>query len=1208
MYLKSIEMQGFKSFPDRTKLTFEPGATVIVGPNGSGKSNISDAMRWVLGEISSKSLRGTKMEDIIFGGSDSRKPMTYAEVSVSFDNSPAAGRIDVPYDEITVTRRYHRNGDSEYFINRRDCRLRDIYEMFLNTGIGRDGYSIIGQGRIAEIISKKSDDRRDIFEDAAGIAKYRHRKNETERKLENTNQNMDRVRDALNIMSGNLAHLQRESVRAKRFVEYSEIKKEADVRLWLYDSDKFRADIGRAESDMRMTDMELSDISAEVDRLQQEQDKLDEMTAENRAEAAALLASISEKTRSNYELDSKIKVTKTRIEHSEASARIAADSAATLDAQAAAEEAAAETKKNEAKTALEEADRLAEEEKTVSGCADIAGEKAAKLEDAIAVAFDEISACRAEISDADARLELLGRSESEEDGRDEAARRDLEEREKTALQHSELCRESEESIGQYRERSDALHAELDKLRAEASALRTKVESDSAELNSETVKADTLAGRIEVLRRMEEHFDGYNNSVKHVMKSYREGTVGGGNARCGEIYGPVSSLITVDSKYVTAVEIALGTQIQNIVVDNEETARAAINCLRRDGAGRATFFPLTSVKPSSVTRELESAGKAAGYIGIASGLVKTDAKFSGVISAMLGRTAVFDTLENATAMEKKCGYAVRVVTLDGQQINRDGSFTGGSLKTTSGILSRADEIKRMTSDLEKANVRREALEKAVSENSSKLERLDMDVSSKDSESQLIDTLKAVEEAKLEKQRETVRADTELLAKFRQDLEDAAGEKERRLEEIAGLTVRKKELSEKITELEAYRLDADAKHGEALQEQDDRRREAMKLTVRVSELRRDVESANAMADLSLQKAGTLRAEADEKRAQSKFLQDDVDEMRAELNRAIAEFAAGEAELEKFNSTRTEAENVGFEYERKSSEIRRLAQDKASRKDVLVEDKINHEKNLANLRSQLDALSARFWEEHQMTREEALACGYDPLTKEERPAVIELQTEYRNKIRNVGNCDPASIEMYAQEKEKYDELTSQLEDLEKSKEDLEKIIAQLETEMEKAFSVSFDTINENFGKTFSELFGGGSAELILTDPSNVLESGIEIKAAPPGKIIKSLMQLSGGEQSFVAVALFFAILQANPTPFCILDEVEAALDEVNVDRFAQYIRRYSDDTQFILITHRRGTMNAADRLYGVTMPESGISKVISVDVRDIADKKGEFWDELS
>ncbi len=1208
MYLKSIELQGFKSFPDRTKLSFERGATVIVGPNGSGKSNIADAMRWVLGEISSKSLRGTKMEDIIFGGSDSRKPMTYAEVSVTFDNTASGGHIDVPYDEITVTRRYHRNGDSEYFINRRDCRLRDIYEMFLNTGIGRDGYSIIGQGRIAEIIAKKSDDRRDIFEDAAGIAKYRHKKNDAERKLANTNLNMDRVRDALNIMGGHLASLQRESARARRFVEYSEVKKEADVRLWLYDTDRYRSEIGRAESDMRMTDMELGQITEETAKLTSDQERLDEMTSRNRADAAGLLSRISARTRSNYELDSGIKVLTARIESSEQAAKDAVKNAGTLDAQAAADNAEAEAGRAEAESLAGEAEKLAAEEKELTGASEKAGRKAAETEDAMAAAFDEIAACRAEVSDADARLELLGKSESEEDGRDEAARRDLKEREKTALEHSEMCREIEESISGYSERSSSLHRELDALRAEEETLRTGAEQDTVALNAATVKADTLAGRIEALKRMEEHFEGYNNSVKHVMQSYRDGAISGGNARCGEIYGPVSSLISVRSEYVTAIEVALGAAIQNIVVDNEETARAAIYCLRRDNAGRATFFPLTSAKPSARPRDLENGRSYAGYVGVASELVSVDPKYSNVISSMLGRTAVFDTLENATAMEKKCGYSVRAVTLDGQQINRDGSFTGGSMRTSSGILTRADEIKRLGEQLKTERAAEKKYSSSLEIKNSRLEKLSMDISSKDSEAQLIDTLRAVEQAKLEKQRETVAADTELLAKFRQDIEEAAGEKEKRQAEIAALELRKKELAEKIEELGAFRTESDARHGELLQEQEDKRREAVKLTVRITELRRDAESRNALAELSRSRAAETAAAAASAREQAEQYTANAAAMRDELNRAVADFAAGEKELESFNEKRTEAEKVGFEYERKSAEIRRLVQDRSARKDVLVNDKIETEKTLANLRSQLDSLSSRFWDEHGMTREEALACNYAPLTKEERPSVIETQTEYRNKLRNVGNCDPASIELYAREKEKYDELSSQLEDLEKSKADLEKVISQLEVEMEKAFTDAFDRINENFKKTFSELFGGGSAELQLTDPSNVLESGIEIKAAPPGKIIKSLMQLSGGEQSFVAVALFFAILQANPTPFCILDEVEAALDEVNVDRFAQYIRRYSDDTQFILITHRRGTMNAADTLYGVTMPESGISKVISVDVREIAGKKGEFWDELS
>ena len=1014
---------------------------------------------------------------------------------------------------------------------------------------------------------------------------------------------MDRVRDALNIMSGHLASLQRESVRAKRFVEYSEIKKEADVRLWLYDTEKYRSDIGRAESDMRMTDMELEEITADVEKLTADMEALDSRTAENRAAAAELLAKIGEKTRTNYELDAKIKVTGTRIEHSENAAAEAEKQASENEKAALDEKGTADAKLAEAAKLEAEAQKLSEEEKAITEASDIAGRKAEKLEESVAIAFDEISAAKAEISDTDARLELLGKTESDDGSKDEAARRDLEEREKTSLLHSGICRQIEQSINEYAQRSRTLHANLDGMREKAESLRTKVGNSREELNTATVQADTLAGRIEALKRMEEHFEGYNNSVRHVMESYRNGNIGS-----GKIYGPVSSLISVKSQYVTAIEIALGAQIQNIVVENEDTARAAIACLKRDNAGRATFFPLTSVRRQSVSRELEAASKYPGYIGLGSDLVSTKPEFSDIISSMLGRVAVFDNLENATAMEKKNGYSVRVVTLDGQQINRDGSFTGGSVRTGSGILTRADEIVRMEKELAALRRKSEALEKEIGEESDKLGETDRDIASTDSEVQLIDTLKAVEEAKLEKQRETVEADRALLEKFRADIENAAFEKEKRQQEIASLNIRRKELTEKVTELEAFRIEADSAHGEALAEQDDRRREAMKLTVRVSEMRRDVESLRAIADISAQKAEAIAAEANEKREYAGRLRAEAADLRLELNRAIADFAAGEKELESFNDARTNAENVGFEYERRVGEIRRLMQEKTSRKDILVNDKIEAERVLANLRSQLDGLSARFWEEHAMTREEAIACGYAPLTKEERPAVIELQTEYRNKIRNVGNCDPASIELYAEEKKKYDELTAQLEDLEKSKADLEKVIGQLEGEMKKAFRTAFDTINENFKRTFAELFGGGSAELLLTDPENVLESGIEIKAAPPGKIIKSLMQLSGGEQSFVAVALFFAILQANPTPFCILDEVEAALDEVNVDRFAQYIRRYAYDTQFILITHRRGTMNAADRLYGVTMPESGISKVITVDVSEIANKKGGLWDELS
>ncbi len=1209
MYLKSIELQGFKSFPDRTKLTFEKGSTVIVGPNGSGKSNISDAMRWVLGELSSKSLRGNRMEDIIFGGSDSRKPMSFAEVSVTFDNTSETGRLNLPYDEITVTRRYHRGGDSEYLINRAAVRLRDIYEMFLNTGIGRDGYSIIGQGRIAEIISRKSEERRYIFEDAAGIAKYRHRKNEAERNLDATRANMDRVRDALTIMSGHLASLQRESIRARRFVEYSEIKKQADVRLWLYDTEKLRSDIASAEAAGRTAELEFAEVGEAVATLKSRQERLEELTAENRREASALLTEIRERTRENYELDTGIKLARAKVEHTEASAAAEKEKAASGRSEAASEKNRAAALTAEAASVAEEIKKLLAEKEELAKLAEAAAARADRLEGALGDAFENLSSFRADLSDTEARLELLGRTESADGDRGEAVKREIGERSADVERRKAECAESEKTINAYTAKTASLTELLGNRRGRFSALSAEIASCGAELTAATVKADTLRGRIGDLRRMEEHFEGYNNSVKRVMQAWRAGTLEGSTASCGKVYGPVSSLIRVESRYVTAIEIALGAAIQNIVVDNEETARAAIEFLRRENAGRATFFPLTSVRSFQTPADLKRAADFRGFIGIASELAACDGQFSPVIESLLGRTAVFDSLENATAMEKKLGYTVRVVTLDGQQINRDGSFTGGSVKTGVGILSRSEEIKRMEKELSLLEKQIASLDKTSKELSAESESAASDIADTENELNLTKTLLEVEKARLDQALESLETAAGLLERLKSDLASSEDEREKRENEITSLGLRKKELTEKISELEAFRSDADAEREEALSEREKNISASNAAEVKISALRRDVESRNALAAMAEEKQRTLLAQADECEKRADGLEAEAAQLRAGIDLSIKNYSEGEKSLEELNERRTRAEESGLEFEKTGAELRRQAADFSARYDRLMQEKLTRETSLASLRSQMDAMSAKFWEDHGLTRAEAIACGYPPLTKEERPAVLELQTEYRNKIRNIGNCDPASIEQYEIEKAEYDAKTAQLNDLEKAEADLLKVIAGLETDMKRDFVTAFDKINENFKKTFTELFGGGSAEILLTDPENLLESGIEIKAAPPGKIIKSLMQLSGGEQSFVAVALLFAILQVNPPPFCIFDEVEAALDEVNVDRFAHYVRRYSDSMQFILITHRRGTMNSADRLYGITMPESGISKILTLDVSEVAGKKGgEFWDELS
>lgn len=1208
MYLKQLELQGFKSFPDRTKLTFGHGATVIVGPNGSGKSNIADAMRWVLGEISSKSLRGTKMEDIIFGGADSRKPMGYAEVSVTFDNTGASGKIDCPYDEITVTRRYYRNGDSEYFINRKEVRLRDVYEMFLNTGVGRDGYSIIGQGRIADIVSRKSDERRGIFEDAAGIAKYRHKKNEAERRLATTRDNMERAQDILDEIGARLGPLERECVKAKRYIEYTEIKKKADVQLWLYDTDSLRRDIAVSEDELKLAAHELDNAAETLETLENQNEHLGELSRTSKAESEKLLLAIKECTRANFALESEIKVTESDLSHTAAALADATAAEKALRANAAAEEG---TARSHREAALEHAGRLndlAADEKRARDAAAEAERKASSLEDAIATAFDEIVAAQSDDADAAARLELIGRSKSEGAGRKDAAAREIAEYERAAAALSAECAGTERTIAGYDAESAKLSAKNDALTRELAAQKARSEKGTGMLSGLRAECDALARQAETLRRMEEHFEGYNNSVRHVMQRCADGRLSASGG-CGRVYGPVSKLIEVKGEYVTAIETALGAAIQNIVVDDEDTVKAAIECLKRDRAGRATFCPVSAVKGygGSVTREMADAAKYRGYVGVASELVKYDAKFADVISSLLGRTVVFDDLDNAIAMSRALRYTVRAVTLDGQQINRGGTFTGGSVRTGSGILTRAEEIKKLAAELaDKQSAADKAAEVLASVNG-EIKRLEADIASNSDSGRLIDTLRAAEAARLEKQKAGLDADRTLIERLRADLSGIEGEAERCDEEIETLEAERRSLAEKIKELTAYRNDREAERGELLGERDDRLREANELTVRVSEARKDIETANAMAALSEEKVRSLRTDADAKAASAENSKAEIEALNARKADAAVRLADGEAELDRLNRERADAESSGFEFERKINELRRLIRDKQEFKESAAANKLRCETRLERQRADMEALSTRLWEDHELTRSEALGLGYPAITAEERPAVAATQTEYRNKIRNIGSVNTGALEEYNEVRARYDDLSTQMADLTKARNELEGIISKLEVEMKRAFSESFDKINENFGRTFTELFGGGSAQLSLTDPDNVLESGIEIKAAPPGKIIKSLMQLSGGEQAFVAIALFFAILQVNPTPFCILDEIEAALDEVNVERLAEYIKRYSDGTQFIMITHRRGTMNAADRIYGITMPEHGISNVFELDVAEITKQKGSKWDGL-
>ena len=1225
MYLKSLEMQGFKSFPDKTKLVFEndvdvqltidginqdkpsQGVTVIVGPNGSGKSNIADAMRWVLGEISSKSLRGSKMEDVIFGGADSRRPMGYAEVSVTFDNR-GEFRLDREEDEVTVTRRYYRAGESEYFINRKGVRLKDIYELFMNTGIGRDGYSIIGQGRIAEMVSLKSEERRSTFEDASGIAKYRYKKNEAERKLRDTEDNMARVNDIFQEVSAQVGPLQKEAEKAKRALELMESKKRADISLWLYDTEKLRTELTAAEEALQHASFDLSVAEDSIQSLELQNAKLFEASQGSKKESEELLSRIREQTERCHTLDSEYKVAENTISHAKDLIAATQGSVGSTEKSMRAEMEACTghaRKIGELKVVEEE---LSTQREGMIKEQDALASRESSLESAVAQALEDIRALENEAVDVKVRVSVLENAKNTDTDKNSSALNELAEYQRISENLQQQCKSKENTVAGY-------DGEILSIDTDISGAEQKLEFASEEqkrlneeFNAETLRADSIAQRIATFKSMEEHFEGYSNAVRYVMKCYDEGKITDSHgAPCGKIYGPLSKLIAVDDRYLTAVEIALSNNLQHIVVADESTAKAAMFTLKRGEAGRATFFPLTSMKPQEPTKEMSEASGYAGYIGVADTLIKTDAKFKDVLSSLLGRTLVFDNIDHATVMAKALHYRVRAVTLDGQQINVGGSFTGGSVKTGSGILSRAGEIKRLESELNDRRTNLKKLGAKVEEGNKKLQTLEDEKYSLEDRRELIQVLRNTENNQLEQLRAKLEANETLFQKLKADMRQFEEARIRYESDIETLATEEQNLLRRIAEITDFRNEKNAEKGEVILRREELGRGLTELYIRISETQKDIETEQTLKESTEVRIENLNRElmVFAGRINTQTEQIRLTNEAMEANRTA--FAAANAELELLNAKRGEVEKDNFEFERKLNELNNKMRDKMNQKEILFREFTKCESKLSALRDTQDKLSTKLWDDYELTRSDAVALGYPPVTKENRTELIALQTECRNKLRVIGHVDLDAVNKYEEVKVRYDYMSGQITDLEKAKKDLTGIISQLEVEMKAAFVDSFNKINENFGRVFTELFGGGSAELSLTDPENVLECGIEIKAAPPGKIIKNLMQLSGGEQAFIGVALFFATLQVNPTPFCILDEIEAALDEVNVERLAQYIKRYSHGTQFIMITHRRGTMAAADRLYGVTMPEHGISKILMLDTNDISKKEGEDWNGI-
>ncbi len=1188
MYLKSLELHGFKSFPERTLLKFNSGTTVIVGPNGSGKSNITDAMRWVLGELSTKNIRGSKMEDVIFAGTSDKKPMSFAEVSVTFDDSTEPRVLTAAYDEVTVTRRYYRSGDSEYFINRKKVRLRDIYELFMNTGIGREGYSIIGQGKIAEIISKKSDDRRGVFEESAGIAKYRYKKTESEKKLAETEANMERVEDIENELAARIGPLEKDAARARQYLELYGEKKKIDVALWLYDSDKLKASLDKTENDTKLSAHELemaedsvNTTSAQIERLYEESHSNKEAAQKNREEIAAVTRRLSDTraeilvlAKESEHAESKKTAEQTLLASTEASIAREKERLQTEEAR----QTAIEQDFGEAKNAYEAvtAEIAALNETIAAHTADL---------DRL---FTDQRAAEFRLTDLKVRLNVQESNIANQKKRTDAVAAEIEKYETELASLDKTAAAATRQMDEYRDVVEKIDREtagfqktVDDLRQSAAATEQKLRAKQAEIAS-------LDSRITALERMRDHFDGYNNSIKHVMTEARAGRLPG-------IRGPVSYLLKVDPRYTVAIETTLGAALQNIVTDNEDAAKRSIESLKRSNAGRATFYPLTTIRAQMRGNEYNGVDLARGFLGWADELVTYDAEYTNVIKSLLARTAVFDTLDNATNAARQKNWRIRAVTLDGQQINAGGSFTGGQTKRDSGILSRASQIESLTAERNKTatelqtiqSAARDAEKKIAAEESRSAELLDR--------RRLITTLIGAEQknySETDGRRSTLRNLVESLRRDSVALAESNAHSAEDLRKIREDITAQTETAETIR---SRRNDIAIERGECELQADELTERSNDCRIRLAELSRDREAAEVQRTDTRERLTALETELDAHKTAITDLETQrtaFDERTAEKTKTVEAY---EKQIEALTEQRKQLESGGDALELRITTLRQTEKEQSAKKDLTFLAHSKNESRLAALRTDADKMTARLWDDYELTYATARRFAEDehaPTVEDgSRTTYQSAQNDLRMKIKSLGHVNVEAVEEYTEVKRRYDHIRTQLDDLRGARRDLLDILEGIESDMKRIFLDAFDRINLYFGETFRELFGGGHAEVKLTDPDDALNSGIEINAAPPGKTIKNLNLLSGGEQAFIAIALLFALIRVNPSPFCIFDEIEAALDEVNVTRVGRYVSKVSKEMQIIMISHRRGTMDIADSLYGVTMQQSGVSKVFTL-----------------
>ena len=1184
MYLKALEIQGFKSFPDKTVLNFGEDITAIVGPNGSGKSNVSDAIRWVMGEQSSKSLRGAKMEDVIFGGTEKRSQMGFAQVTLVLDNTEHIfPRMEE--SEVAVTRRYYRSGESEYYINKQSVRLRDVNELFMDTGMGREGYSIVGQGKIDEILSVKSADRREIFEEAAGISKFRHRKEETERKLERTEENLVRINDKIAELELQVGPLRSQAEKAKKYLILRDELRTLEISVWLENLDKIKTDSIKLNTDYALAQQELERANAALDELYAASEQFAEKAHANDMEQERLRTECAELDAKRNEEDAAVAVLRTGIEHNRASIervendlRDQSGRAESLTAQIAAKHARIEELAAQAAELEEELRAFLAQAEELARTAGEAGSEVEALRAREALAASDAADCRADVSAMNAGLAELSERRAVLEAESESVDGQLAEKRRAASASRRALEEAQEEADAVRNIISGHTLKMEgRVKREETARQKSIDL--------TMEKNNLDSRIHLLSEMEKEYEGFNKAVRLIMQAAEKNALRG-------VHGPVANLMTTDKRYAVAIEIALGAGMQNVVVDREEDAKSAINFLKQRDGGRATFLPLTAIR-GDVLREA-GVEREYGYVGVASQLVQFDQRYTEIFNNLLGRTVVVEDMDCGIAIARKYSNRFRIVTLDGQVLNRGGSMTGGSVSRSAGILSRANELKELTA-------RREALTEKLDAALREADEAKRDLNAAQYELDVArEQQRGAEDAVLRLTGEKKQYDM-LLESLRTRESDIAAE----LESITARTEELKKAAaareEEIKKHEAEAARCRAESEEKLAGQNELQRDSAHLGDEIAARKSTLAGFTAERETTERALGDLETLAQQMRG-------DEDGRRALIEDYRAKIKAAEEEIAQHDAVTA---SLRADAEKRRAELAELAEAKlALEGERSANDRRYRECN--ELLSQTQAAAGRLeqkrvtaameekqildklWESYELSHS---AAQEQRIELESVPKASRRINELKREINGLGNVNVGAIEEFDRVNTRYTYLTGQRDDVEKAKEELLGVIENITSEMTVIFKEQFALIRESFQETFLELFGGGKATLELEDENAVLDCGIEIKVQPPGKALKTLSLLSGGEKAFVAIALYFAILKVHPTPFCVMDEIEAALDEPNVIRVAHYMRRICDKTQFIVITHRRGTMEAADVLYGVTMQERGVSKVLTINMNDMA-----------